>query len=261
MLRHLTALVLSVSPSGETSAIIRTLTAEQGLLSLMAKGFFAPKSRLGAIIQPLALIEATCWQREGASMATLRGASALHAHPEFAADPYRFAAGGLIADAAARFAAETVPAPELAACATEALDAMAVVPRESLDGELFRWLVRTLRVAGIAPRIDDALLEPRPGQPKLEVFWLDVISGVVHARGNQPSEPSWPMAVPPGQLQLPLPRVAVRVLHGGDPSGDSVAFRQGVESLASFVEVHTGTSLRSAAVWRSLNPSPRQKPA
>ncbi|MDX2177908.1 MAG: DNA repair protein RecO [Candidatus Sumerlaeia bacterium] len=255
MLKKLHAIVLGLFDSGETSLVARVLSAEEGLISVMAKGARASKSRVGAVLQPLALLEIEV-SHGGSGMATLRTASALHAHGEFAREPRRLAAGCVAAEAASLFAAEGVRAVELVASLAESLHALAQAPAASLDAALADALRGAAAQAGVLPRIDAELLERR-GAPKPALFWLDTRDGALHARGPQPREaPEWPLAIAAGAREVPVPPSFLRAVyqHGGEPppAPPPVEARAAVEAWIRFLEAQAGAPLRSVPTWRAL---------
>lgn len=82
--------VIRTQNYGETSKILKVLTREAGVISLIAKGARRPTSPFGAALEPLTLSEFVYYDREG--LKTLSQASLLRAYPELQRDYDRLTA-------------------------------------------------------------------------------------------------------------------------------------------------------------------------
>ena len=83
-LRKAVGYVLRTQDYSETSKIVKALTREAGLISLLAKGARRPTSPFGAALEPLTLSEFVYYDREG--LKTLSQASLLEPHLELKRD-------------------------------------------------------------------------------------------------------------------------------------------------------------------------------
>lgn len=98
------ATVLKTYEYSETSKILRLLTRDHGLCSVIAKGARRPKSRFGGLLEPFTDGIATFYAKEGRELHTL---SAFELHRERQAlgrELARYAAAGLLTEIALRFA-------------------------------------------------------------------------------------------------------------------------------------------------------------
>lgn len=100
------ALVLHSFPYGETSRILRILTPEYGLRSVIAKGARRPRSRFGAILEPFTEGEAQFNLREGADLFTLTGFTLRRSRQGIGRDLAAFTGASLLAEVALRFGTE-----------------------------------------------------------------------------------------------------------------------------------------------------------
>lgn len=100
------ALVLHSFPYGDTSRILRMLTPDYGLRSLIAKGARRPGSRFGALLEPFSEGEAQFNLRDGADLFTLTGFSLLRSRQGIGHDLTAFAGASLLAEVALRFGTE-----------------------------------------------------------------------------------------------------------------------------------------------------------
>ncbi len=82
--------VIRTQDYGETSKILKVLTREAGMISLIAKGARRPRSPFGAALEPLCLSEFVYYDRAG--LKTLSQASLLRMHEELRRDYDRLTA-------------------------------------------------------------------------------------------------------------------------------------------------------------------------
>lgn len=90
----------------ETSKILRCLTRDYGLRSLIAKGARRPRSRFGGLVEPFTDGIATFYLREGRDLHTLSAFELTRERQVLARDLVRFAGAGLLTELALRFAPE-----------------------------------------------------------------------------------------------------------------------------------------------------------
>ncbi len=261
MIARLHAVILGVFDTGESSGVAHVLTAERGPLSVIAKGARRGRAPVAASLQPLALAELTVHMHEDSEMVTLREASAVHAHPEFAREPARLACGALVAEVAAASCLSHQPAHEMLETLVRALDDLAAAPSGSIDARGALWMLRILAASGHAPIIDPVVLSHR-GTPRPRMFWLEVSRGRVTLDGSQPSSPpQWPL-LPAREGHFPLPPEAVRLIHEstgerGDRAASNVpppGARQLLRGLVLHAEHSLERRIRSARFWESLSP-------
>lgn len=118
------ALVLHAFPYGDTSKILRILSPDYGVRSVIAKGARRPKSRFGAILEPFTEGEAQFNLREGVELFTLTGFSLLRSRQGIGHDLGAFTSASLLAEIVLRFATEEA-SPELYAMLNFAMDRLA----------------------------------------------------------------------------------------------------------------------------------------
>jgi hypothetical protein len=252
------AIVLKSYETGNSSEVVHVLSAEQGRLSVYARGLRSRRNRHAAILQPLALVELTLMLKEGAEMGTLRDAAPLGDQSAITSDLERFSLGLLLAEAASSSCGVAQPAPELFSALLRALHELD--PRSGLSAPVAacRGMLAVLAVAGYEPQVDDALLQAWPDdKPKPLCFWLDAEAATIHARGAQPREaPVWPTAMSGSVKLVPLPPRAVRFVYevgrGNMAPLSAEEAHQLLEGLIRLCEFHHEGPLRSAGFWREL---------
>jgi len=85
------AIVLRTFPFGDTSRIAVLLTRDRGKVRVLAKGARGPKSRVGAALEPFAVIEAVYYDKSGRDLQLLKSAETVALHPGLTDTPSRLA--------------------------------------------------------------------------------------------------------------------------------------------------------------------------
>jgi len=147
------ALVLHAIPYGDTSKILRLLTRDLGLQSVIAKGARRAKARTGPRLDLFTRGDATIAVKPNRELNTLTAFEITVAHAALAADVERFAAASALAELLLRFAPEEAH-PDLFDTAAASFDALEHAPSDLLGavGLLVCWgLVAAL---GFTPALD-----------------------------------------------------------------------------------------------------------
>lgn len=118
------ALVLQSFAYSETSKVLRLLTHDFGVRSVIARGALRPRSRYGGVLEPFTEGEAHFLLREGRDLHTLTGFDLLRSRQALGTDLAAFAGASLLAEIVIRSGTEE-PVPELFATLTAALDGLA----------------------------------------------------------------------------------------------------------------------------------------
>lgn len=146
------SLVLHSFPYGETSRILRILTPEHGLRSLIAKGAQRPKSRFGGILEPFTTGEALFNLREGRDLLTLAGFTLSRSRQAIGRDLAAFSGASVLAEIALRTGTEE-PNAELYDAVSAALDQLATARTEPVPTALAGiWHIIT--ILGFQPELD-----------------------------------------------------------------------------------------------------------
>lgn len=98
------ATILKTYEYSETSKIIRLLTLDQGLCSVIAKGARRPKSRFGGVLEPFTDGVATYYAREGRELHNLSSFELHRERQALGKELGRYAGAGLLTEIALRFA-------------------------------------------------------------------------------------------------------------------------------------------------------------
>ena len=118
------ALVLQTFPYSETSKILRFLSEDLGVRSVVAKGAMRPKSRFGGLLEPFAEGRVDFFLKEGRDLHSLNGFDLLRSRQSIGRNLAAFTGASLIAELVLRFGTEESH-PELFHSVTGALDDIA----------------------------------------------------------------------------------------------------------------------------------------
>lgn len=147
------ALVLQVYPYSESSKILRLLTAQLGVCSVIAKGAQRPRSRFGGLLEPFTEGEAQIFFREERDLHPLSGFDLGRSRQALGQDLVAFAGASLIAELVLRSATAEAQ-PRLFRLVSTALDRIVAAPTGLLQEVVVAdvWLVVSL--LGYRPQTD-----------------------------------------------------------------------------------------------------------
>jgi DNA repair protein RecO (recombination protein O) len=150
------AIVLHAFDYLESSRILRLVTRDGGVRSVLARGARKSNKRFGAALDLYAQGTADLQTKPGRELDTLAAFDVVRARHQLAADLARFAGASMIAELTLRFARD-VADPGLFDAVEAALDSIgASTPGRARDAALGgAW--RILAELGVAPSIDDCV--------------------------------------------------------------------------------------------------------
>jgi DNA repair protein RecO (recombination protein O) len=178
------ALILHAFAYGETSRILRLLTPEFGLRSVIAKGAQRPRSRFGGILEPFTEGSAVFNLREGRDLFTLSGFTLVRSRQGIGRDLAAFAGASVLAELALRSGTEE-PSPELYGTLSRALDQLASPhPQPAVAALTAIW--HLIAMLGFQPAMDSCVHCARPFDPE-EPSRFDVEAGGAVCRRCRPA--------------------------------------------------------------------------
>ncbi len=177
------ALILHAFAYGDTSRILRLLTPEYGVRSVIAKGAMSPRGRFGGVLEPFTEGEAQFSMRPGRDLFVLSGFSLIRSRQAIGRDFGAFAGASLIAEVMLRFGTEEA-APELYSAVARAFDDLAAPTAGGADAATIAlgalWNLTTL--LGFRPGTSHCVrCGATPGDREMTRFDADA-GGVVCAR-------------------------------------------------------------------------------
>ncbi len=238
------AIVLHAFDYLETSRIIRLMTRDEGIQSVLARGARNSRKRFGSAVDLFAQGTAEIHIRPNRELQSLASFEVTRARAGLALDVGRFTAGSMITELALRTSSDE-PAPGLFDVVELALDRLAVAPSdETIDTALSgAWhIVSTL---GFTPALDVCANCHASLDPAARVSFSHSAGGALCQRCSANSIGS--RVLPPGA------RNALREWTSGGraPGLDPAEGRAHQRLLREFFQEHMGTEreLRAFRVW------------
>jgi len=172
------AIILQAFPYSETSKILRLLTRDLGLQSVVAKGALRPKSRFGGILEPFTEGTAAFHARENRDLHTLGGFDLIRSRQALGFELTRFGGASLIAELVLRTGVEHAD-PELFDSVRTSLNRLEQAAPEALETTVLAETWSLIARFGFAPALDDCLTCSRLIQSD-ETVLFDYAAGGVH---------------------------------------------------------------------------------
>jgi DNA repair protein RecO (recombination protein O) len=238
------ALVLHAFDYLESSRILRLVTREAGLVSVLAKGSRRSRSRYGSALDLFAEGSAQMYVKPGRDLHTLSGFDVTRSRPAIGEDLGRFTGAAAIAELVLRFASEE-GSPVLYDTILRALDELAAAPsprtREAALGGAWR-LVTEL---GFAPSLESCSRCHSPIERSGPVMFSHPAGGLVCGRCAR--------LEPAGRVLPSGAREALSAWIEGREAADvdEAAGRAHQRLLREFLREHLadGRPLRAFEVW------------
>src|SRR5581483_4010737 len=147
------AIVLHAFDYLESSRILRLVTRDAGVRSVLARGARRSRKRFGAALDLYAEGAAELQVKPGRDLDTLSGFDVTRARPALAADLARFTGASVIAELTLRFARDDAD-PGLFDAVASVLDALAAAPHDRARDLTLAGAWRVLVELGVAPTLD-----------------------------------------------------------------------------------------------------------
>ena len=172
------ATILQAFPYSETSKILRLLTAENGLQSVLARGARRPKSRYGGILEPFTDGVASFYHREHRDLHNLAGFELGRSRQGLGRDLVRFGGASLLAEIILRTGSPQA-APEVFAHMRASLAALEEAPAGEVEPVALARAWSLIATLGFGPALDQCVgcgieLEPDAG------LFFDYTAGGLH---------------------------------------------------------------------------------
>jgi DNA repair protein RecO (recombination protein O) len=188
------AIVLHALDYLETSRILRLLTREHGVQSVLARGARRAGGRFGAALDLFAEGTAQLDLRPGRDLQTLTGFDVTRVRPGLAADLARFTAAAALSECVQRLVTDE-HAPAAWVIVRRGFDALAEVPSSAVVAIAVGTLWALVAELGVAPELDACAACHAPVSAAETVPFSHVAGGVLCPRCA---------ARAPGARQLPL---------------------------------------------------------
>jgi DNA repair protein RecO (recombination protein O) len=147
------AIVLHAFDYLESSRILKLVTRDVGVRSVLARGARKSKRRFGTALDLFSQGTGELFVKPGRELDTLGAFDVTQARPRLAENLERFAGASALAELTLRFARDGAE-PGLFTAVADALDAIAAAPSEHAGDETIRGAWRVLAEIGVAPAIE-----------------------------------------------------------------------------------------------------------
>jgi DNA repair protein RecO (recombination protein O) len=145
------AVVVRTYPLGDTSRIVVLYSKEFGLVRGVAKGARGPKSRFGAALEPLSVVEVVLYRKDGRDLDLL---SKVEIVADWrASDLTRLTHGQAVLEFVDRLVWETEPDPRLYALVRLALARLAACPERALSSLTLAFQLQAASLLGYRPEL------------------------------------------------------------------------------------------------------------
>jgi DNA repair protein RecO (recombination protein O) len=150
------AVVLRSFRLGEADRVLHLYTLDRGRVGAVAKGIRKTKSRFGARLEPLSLVDAMLHQGSG-ELQTVTGVELLASHRAAREDQYRLAVGLVGAEAMLRLFTEQEQNPRAFQALTRFLELLDELPvrlsRAAVDPLVLAFQLKLLWLSGYLPHL------------------------------------------------------------------------------------------------------------
>jgi DNA repair protein RecO (recombination protein O) len=150
------AIILQVFRYGDTSKILRLLTRDAGVQSVIAKGAANPKSRYGGILEPFTEGIANFYSKESRDLQTLGSFELTRSRQSLGANLIRFGGASLIAELLMRSAIEE-PDAQLYESVAATLDRIAASDADAVESIVLGETWALIAQLGFAPSLDECI--------------------------------------------------------------------------------------------------------
>ncbi|MEJ2483982.1 MAG: DNA repair protein RecO [Gemmatimonadota bacterium] len=225
-------LVLQTYRFGDTSKILRLLTADFGPLSALARGALRPKSRMGGVLEPFVEGNATLYLKANRDLHTLSGFELVRSRQSLGSDMARFAGASVLAELVLRLA----PAERderVFSTLRSGLDELVQARSGRANAVSASWIWELVRVFGFEPALDACISCGRIIESS-EIARFDTGEGGLRCTDCRGS----------GHLLEPSELTLLRSLAGDRDLAVPVVSALQLRVLKDFIRVHVAEDLR-----------------
>src|SRR5262249_28353389 len=147
------AIVLHASDYMETSRIVRLITRDAGVQSVLARGARRGKTHVGVALDLFAEGEAQIYMKPGRDLQTLGAFDITNAHTSLAHNFDRFLGAAVLAELILRIARDDA-SPEMYSVVATSLDALATSSEPEVTSTTLRGAWRIVSASGLTPSLD-----------------------------------------------------------------------------------------------------------
>lgn len=150
------AVILQAFPYGDTSRILRLLTRDYGVRSVMARGATRPKSQYSGLLELFTEGAASMSLRDNRDLLNLTGFELIRARQGLGADLMRFGGASLLSEIVLRTASEEAQ-PSLFEGFRNALDKLTITGPDDIESVILAETWSLINALGFAPSLDECV--------------------------------------------------------------------------------------------------------
>jgi len=191
-----------------SSKLVSLVTERFGLVKVMAKGARRPKSKYGAALEPVTLVDCLYYHRDARDIQTLSEADIVDDFPELKTDVRLLSISACMAEIAQSQTAREDPSSGIFHLLAASLGDLKHADSGSADKHLWRYVLRFLAAAGYEPVLDRCRVCGKT--PKGKAVFIDFSEGGVVCSCTETGD-RFGLRVSPGALMVmnELARAAV----------------------------------------------------
>jgi len=198
-LRTVSAVVSRTMRMTGSSKMVTLITDRHGLVKAMAKGARRPRSKYGAALEPVTLIDCTYYYKNTRDIQTLSEADIVDPYSGLKSDIRLFSIASCMAEIAQSLTAREDPSAGTYPVLVEALDGLKGSTPRDAEKHLWRFVLRFMAAMGYEPRLDRCMVCGKT--PRGKAAFFSFADGGVVCRCTDPGG-RFGMEVSPGALMV-----------------------------------------------------------
>lgn len=183
----------------DSSKLVTLITERYGLVKVMAKGARRPKSRYGAALEPVTLIDCTFYDKDTRDIQSISDADIVEPFVALKSDIGLFSIAACMTEIAEAQTAQGDPANAIFALLVETLSDLSSGRKSDADKHLWRYMLRLISAAGYSPRLDKCLVCGK--NPKGKPVFFSFPDGGVICPCTDPGD-RFGLRISPGALMI-----------------------------------------------------------
>jgi len=250
-LRNTRAVVSKTMKMSNSSKLVTLITEQHGLVKVVVKGARRPRSKFGASLEPVTLIQCIYYYRDNRDLQTLTSADIIEPYTTLKSDIKMLSIASAIVEIAQSHTAPEDPQAGTFGLVVESLNELAASIADNSEKHLWRFVLRLLAAAGYRPSLDACVRCGR--KPRGTSVFFSYADGGILCSCTDTSN-TFGFTVSPGSLMVMkrLMTEPVEYLPGLKIRNSQQAEIEKI--VLQFLSYHSGSSrpLKSLAFLRKL---------
>lgn len=256
-LRSTAAVVSRTMRMTGSSKLVSLITERYGLVKVMAKGARRPKSKFGASLETVTIVDCMFWHKDMRDIQTLTEADIVEPFTNLKTDIRRLSIATCMVEVAESQTAREDPASGTYRLLVESLEDLRDAPSSDADKHLWRFMLRFLASEGYRPGLDRCIACGK--QPKGGSVFFSFADGGIVCSCTAPGD-RFGIHVSPGALMLMQELMTAKAVSLGRLKMTKAQRSEVEHATLRFLAYHTGYSRppRSLAFLRKMDGAVRE---